>query len=211
MRFKEWLLNEVPTISITGKSVMADDKPLKELNVDALKNNIVIFRVPEDSNSFFADGQTWVYFLDSEKSAQEMKEQKIPMIMVPQGTIRSGGSPITDIWKRRFFKKGTDEPREITIRGKTKVIEGTDKILGVLEGNTTDKVIYIDMLTVRPPFKRSSIGSKMIQTLKQDFPNAKIEVSSPTQQGQAFLDKFMPKKWHDENPEKTGLTIKPSE
>jgi hypothetical protein len=193
MKFKEWLLNEIPVISIgTNKSVLADDQPLKELDVDAIQNNLVVFRVPppeEGKVSFFADGKTWVYFLDSEKSAQEMKEQKIPMLMVPQGTIHSGGSPITDIWKRRFFKKGSDEPREMRIGGRTKVIEGTDKILGVIEGTTNDEVIYIDMMTVRPPFKRNTINTKMIQALRQDFPKAKIEFSRPTPQGQKFIDK----------------------
>jgi len=193
MKFKEWLLSEVPVISIgTNKSVLADDQPLKELDVDAIQNNLALFRVPpakEGTVGFFEDGKTWVYFLDSEESAQEMKDQKIPMLMVPQGTIHSGGSPITDIWKRRFFKKGTDEPREMTIGGKTKVIEGTDKILGVIEGTTNDEVIYIDMMTVRPPFKRNSINTKMIQALKQDFPKAKIEFSRPTTQGQKFIGK----------------------
>jgi len=196
MKFKEWLLNEIPVISIgSNKSVLADDQPLKELDVDAIQNNLVVFRVPpakKGSVGFFEDGKTWVYFMDSEESAKEMKNHEIPMLIVPQGTIHSGGSPITDIWKRAFFKKGSDQPREMTVGNKTKVVQGTDKILGVIEGTTNDEVIYIDMMTVRPPFKRNSINSKMIQALKQDFPKAKIEFSRPTPQGRKFLDKTMP-------------------
>ena len=66
MNFKQWLLSEMPVISLQGKTVLADDKPLKEVDVDNIKNNIVFFRVPEDTRHNYETGTTWVYFLDSE-------------------------------------------------------------------------------------------------------------------------------------------------
>lgn len=102
--FKTWL--EMPMISIgQDKRVMADDKPLKDLNVDSLANNIVLFRIPEGKRHIFRPGTTWIYFMDSEESAKEMEDGKIPMLVIPRGVVFGGGSPITDVWKSNFFKR----------------------------------------------------------------------------------------------------------
>ena len=172
MNFKQWLLSEMPVISLQGKTVLADDKPLKEVDVDNIKNNIVFFRVPEDTRHIYETGTTWVYFLDSEESAEKMKAGHIPMLMVPQGTFSSGGNPITDVWKKRFAR------------------EGTEHILGILEGNTTEDEIYINMMTVRPKYKRNTINTKMIQFLQKIYPNAKLFFSDATPEGEKFINKY---------------------
>ena len=172
MNFKQWLLSEMPVISMQGKTAFADDKPLKEVDVDNIKNNIVIFRIPENTPHIYEAGTTWVYFMDSEESAEKMKAGEISMLIVPQGTFSSGGSPITDVWSKKFAK------------------EGTEHILGILEGNTNEEEIYINMMTVRPKYKRNTINTKMIKFLQSEFPNAKVSFSSPTPQGKKFIDKY---------------------
>ncbi len=178
--FKEYieLLNEMPVISLRGKgkdsAVYADEEKLKEVDVEKLDDNIVFFR--QDTPSFLPEGSTWVYFMDSEESAKDMKAGKIPMLMVPQGTFMSGGSPITDVWSRRFAKAGTEH------------------ILGMIEGNTNEDTIYINMMTVRPKYKRNTINTKMIQFLQKQFPKAKVQFSSPTDQGKKFIEKMYPTK-----------------
>jgi len=171
MNFKQWLLNEMPVISLQGKTAFADDKPLKDVDVDNIKNNIVIFRETRP-NSLFAEGTTWVYFLDSEESAKKMEAGEISMLMIPIGTFSSGGSPISDVWSKRFAKKGTEH------------------ILGILEGHTNEDEIYINMMTVRPKYKRNTINTKMIQFLQNHFPNAKLSFSSPTPEGKKFISKY---------------------
>ena len=172
MNFKQWLLSEMPVISMQGKTAFADDKPLKEVDVDNVKNNIVIFRIPENTPHIYEAGTTWVYFMDSEEAAEKMKAGEISMLIVPQGTFSSGGSPITDVWSKKFAK------------------EGTEHILGILEGNTNEEEIYINMMTVRPKYKRNTINTKMIKFLQSEFPNAKVSFSSPTPQGKKFIDKY---------------------
>ena len=172
MNFKQWLLSEMPVISMQGKTAFADDKPLKEVDVDNIKNNIVIFRIPENTPHIYEAGTTWVYFMDSEEAAEKMKAGEISMLIVPQGTFSSGGSPITDVWSEKFAK------------------EGTEHILGILEGNTNEEEIYINMMTVRPKYKRNTINTKMIKFLQSEFPNAKVSFSSPTPQGKKFIDKY---------------------
>ena len=171
MNFKQWLLNEMPVISLKGKTVLADDKPLKEVDVDNIENNIVFFRETRP-RSLYPEGTTWVYFLDSEESAKKMEAGEISMLFIPQGTFYSGGSPITDVWKKQFAK------------------EGTEHILGILEGHTNEEEIYINMMTVRPKYKRNTINTKMIKFLQNRFPNAKLSFSSPTPEGKKFISKY---------------------
>lgn len=169
MNFKQWLLSEMPVISLQGKTVLADDKPLKEVDVDNIKNNIVFFR---ESRAWIAEGSTWVYFLDSEEAAQKMKSGNIEQLVIPQGSYRSGGNPITDVWKKKHAK------------------DGTEHILGILEGNTTEDEIYINMMTVRPKYKKNTITTKMIQFLQKIYPNAKLFFSDATPEGKEFISKY---------------------
>jgi len=101
------MMMEMAMISKQGKSVMADKTPLKGLKPEAVQGNIVIFRVPTDGG-LYAKGFTLIFFMDSDQSAKDMKEGKLPYLMVPRGTFYSGGSPISDIWKKKFQKPGTE-------------------------------------------------------------------------------------------------------
>jgi hypothetical protein len=178
------LLNEdTPDIELTGKTVTANNVPLKNLDLAAVEKNIVMFRMPH-SNSFFGEGYTLIYFMDSEQSAQDMINNKIPYLTVPRGTFTSGGSPITDIWKNRFQKPGTEH------------------ILGVIEGWTNKDKIYIDMITVRPKYRRNTIAQKMIAIIRKSFPNAKISYSHATPAGSKFFTSYQknipPEQWQGE-------------
>lgn len=170
-------INESPDMSLSGKIAIAGDKPLKTSTVTEVQGNIVILRTREPG--IFAAGMTLIYFMDTEQSADSMKKGQIPYLMVPRGTFYSGGNPITDIWKKRFQKPGTEH------------------ILGVLEGHSEESLIYVDMLTVRPGWQRNSIASKMMGTLKTLFPNAELKTSSTTDKGAKFLKSY--KKTHNIN------------
>lgn len=166
------LLNEdTPDIELTGKTVTANNIPLKNLDLAAVEKNIVMFREP-NKNSYFGEGFTLAYFLDSEQSAQDMLNNKIPYLMVPQGTFHSGGNPISDIWKKRFQRPGTEH------------------ILGVFEGWTNEEKIFINMITVRPKFQKNTIAKKIIDTIRKQFPNAKIEHSDTTDSGSKFMQSY---------------------
>lgn len=158
------LINEMPLMTKVGKTAMAGDQPLKGKALAEIEGNLAIFRVPTDGG-FFPEGYTLVYFLDSEEAAEAMKDGKIPYLMIPRGTFHSGGSPITDIWKKRFQKPGTEH------------------ILGMIEGNSMPEGIYVDMISVRPGWQRNRIATQMINLLKKNFPNAKVTTSSQTDKG----------------------------
>ena len=166
---KSMSLDEMPDITKKDDGIYAGSGKLKDLKFEDIKKNIVMFRVPDSENGFFPKGYTLVYFMDSEQSALDIKDGKIPYLMVPLGTFRSGGSPITDIWKKKFQKPGTEH------------------ILGHVQSLSSDEEIYIEFMTVRKEYRRNSINSSMIGLIKSNFPNAEIKYSSPTPDGTKFI------------------------
>jgi hypothetical protein len=163
-------LQEMPQLSLKGKKAYADDVPLKTMPIEKVEENIVVFRNPHES--FFGPaGTCYLYFMDSKESADAMKLNKIPMLIIPRGTFHSGGSPITDVWKKRFQKPGTEH------------------ILGLIEGIATEDIIYIDMISVRPGWQRNRVASLMMDALKDMFPKAKVQTSGTTDKGKKFFEK----------------------
>lgn len=167
MKFKEYILQEMPQMSLRGKVAYAGDSPLRTSTLSDVVSNMVMFRQPTDG--LVPAGWTMVYFMDSDESAESMKAGKIPMLMIPRGTFHSGGSPITDVWKKKFQQ------------------EGTEHILGLLEGHTNEEQIYIDMISVRNQWQRNKIATLMINLLKNRFPNASVTHSSATDKGKKLF------------------------
>lgn len=166
IKLKE-ILSEMPDLTLKNKTAFVNDSPLKNLKVEDIENNIVVFRQDKE-NSFFPFGLTFVYFMDTEESAKLMAQGKIPFLRIPVGTFNSGGSPITDVWKKKFQKPGTEH------------------ILGLIEGITTEEKIFIDMISVRPGWQRNKIATLMYNKLKKDFPNAKLTTSDTTDKGEKW-------------------------
>lgn len=164
-------ITESPLMTKKGATALAGDKPLKKQNVEKVTGNIVVIRQGTEGG-FLAVGWTLVYFMDSDESAQAMKEGKIPYLIVPRGTFMSGGSPITDIWLKKFQKPGTEH------------------ILGIIEGHSDDKTIYIEMISVRPGWKRNHIAKLMMDRLKKSFPEAKLTTSTQTDDGQKLFKSY---------------------
>jgi hypothetical protein len=164
-------ITESPLMTKKGTKALAGDEPLKGQSVEKVIGNIVVIRQPS-SGGFFAEGWTLVYFMDSEEAAEAMADGKIPYLMVPRATFKFGGSPITDIWKKKFQRPGTEH------------------ILGVVEGHSDENTIFIDMVTVRPGWKRNHIAKLMMDRLKKTFPNAKLTTSTQTHHGQKLFKSY---------------------
>lgn len=161
-------INEMPQLSKHGTSVISKDKLLKNMSLEDVKENIVFFRQSK-SGGWIAEGYTLIYFMDSTESAIAMTKGEIPYLTIPRGTFISGGSPITDVWKKKYQQPGQEH------------------ILGILEGNIMPDLAFIDMITVKPGYKRNSIASKMLELIKKEYPSAKITTSDQTQDGRQFF------------------------
>ncbi len=174
----------MPVIRKQGKQVYADDSPLRSLPVQAVRGNIVIFHSPKET--FLPAGFTLAFFMDSEESAQAMKEGKLPYKFVPdRARFSFTASPITDVWKKANDK-------------------GQENILGVVQGIVNDNEIYVDKMTVRPGYKRHTINSKLIQALQAHFPDRPTNFSGPTEDGSKFIKSFTGSDWkpaHGEHAE----------
>ena len=75
---------------------------------------------------------------------------------------------------------------------KEKKVQGTDKILGLLEALTKDDEIHVSIMSVRKPYQKNTITAKMIDALKKEYPDAKIKFDEPSDEGQKFIDKRYP-------------------
>jgi len=183
------ILNEMPTIlrRHDGKSVYGSgrfgEKPLKKLSVDDVSENIVTF-VADKPGIMWNKGLFLSYFMDSAESAQDMKNEKIPYIFVhDRPRLNFTISPINDVWK------WNKEP-------------GQQHILGVAQGTLTDKEIYVDKLTIRPGYKRNTIGTKLLATLQKNHPELPMNFSGPTEAGFNFIKKFTGKEWEPKHGER---------
>lgn len=162
------LLYETPMISLAGKDVMAGGNRLKGMSIEDISENIVFIR-NDNPNGWTAEGFSLVYFMDSPESAQKIAKGEIPYLMIPRGTFYSGGNPITDVWKKKHQTAGQEH------------------ILGLIEANVMPDNIYIDMMSVRPKYKRNTINTLMINCIKQSYPKAKVTFSGPTDEGRKFI------------------------
>lgn len=168
--YKQQNLLEMAQITKKGKDVYANDQLLRNVPIQTVHGNIVFIREPR-KGGFIPEGWSLVYFMDSEQSAHDMAHGEIPYLLIPTGTFNSGGSPILDVWKKRFQKPGHEH------------------ILGILEANVMPDVIFLDKLSVRPGYQRNTIAQKIIELVQQEYPKAEISHSSPTDKGRSFLKK----------------------
>ena len=164
-------IKEMADITRNNKTVLADGKPLKDMKVVDVKDNIVFIRQPT-SGGFIAEGYTLIYFMDSTENAKKLIKNDIPYLMFPKGNFYSGGNPITDVWKKKYQKPGHEH------------------ILGMIEGNVMPDSIYIDFMSVRASYRRNHINSLMIDIIRESYPDAAVTFSSATDDGKKFIKSY---------------------
>lgn len=178
--FTNLIISESPMITKGDDGVVYVDKEkLRNVKTERIENNVVFFREPS-GNMFFEKGTTWIYFMDSEESAQKMDQGEIGMIVLPQG--RAIGS----MGQKTPFEKSLTIPDDKR-RGK-----GTEHILGFIQGFSDEDEIYVDYMKVRTGYRKNSINQKMIQIIQKEFPSAEVVFSKPTKLGKGFINKNYP-------------------
>jgi len=174
---EEGLINEMPQINKIGTKVMADDIPLKLVkDIEKLEPNFSMYH-EEKGNFVFAKGKTFLYFTKTENWGQKVVDGEYDMLMFPYaGRFNWGAAPINDVWKKSHNKN----------------IRGADEIIGLIEAYVANKEILIQMMSVRPGYKKNSINTNMINRLKKSFPNHTVVFEDPTPAGWKFIQKYAP-------------------
>lgn len=168
------LLKEMPQITQKDGIVYADSQELKSVSVEDVSENIVIIREP-NGNFIIPKGATWVYFMDSSASAQAMGKGEIDYVMLFSGIGANMGGGETEFEK--VFKKKA---------------KGREHILGFMQGYSDENLIRIDFMRVRKTHRRQSMNKKMLEAIKDKYPNAEIRFDSMTDDGKAFASKVEP-------------------
>ena len=163
-------VNEMAKIEKKGKSLKVDNVPLKNIKTSDIGENILYWR-NEKSNFMFTEGYTMVWFLDDSENAKYYKDGN-NFLFFPHARFSFDSSPITDIWL-----KNTPIQKHV---------------IGAIQAFTSDKQIFIDMMSVRKGYMQNGINNHMINTLIDAFPNAVVKFSAPTEMGKNFIKKYYP-------------------
>ena len=180
----EALLETTPDFEHGGGKVTSPQENLRDMTIDQVTPNIVIFHHSE-GNIFKPAGWTLLYFMDSEQAAAGMKAGKIdyPMFHPGSAAMRFGGySMINAIWK-----KGGTSPHETPERRQAR--EAKRHVVGALEAYKNAESIFVDNISVRPGWRKNTIGLKLIQALERKFPGLPITHSPTTKEGYNFFKK----------------------
>ena len=159
-------------LALQGKKATLNGKPLKDCTLAEVKDRIVFIRQPDD-NFLMAKGFSLLYFMDSPESAKQMWEGKIPYMMMPKGGIG---------WQ---FTQRTDPIVQMWLKRKQQ--PGQEHILGMVEANSQENQIFVDVASVRKEWRRNGIAGFLVDTMKEQFPNAKLAFSDATDDGKKFI------------------------
>jgi hypothetical protein len=166
----ESYITESPTFNIDTKSIKDESgRQLKQLTLKDVIDNIVVF-YSEKETFFTPPGFFLVYFTIDEQTAKEIGDNKRRYPIIPRGRSQFGGgmTPFEKVWRK----------------------PESEGILGMIQGEIDDDVIWIEFMTVRSKARKQSITSKMIDKLKEEFPNRNLESSDRTKAGEAFWKKY---------------------
>lgn len=165
-------INEMAKIDKKGNKLSINNVPLKNTAYEVLDDNTIFYR-EEKGNFLFPKDYTMVWFLDDDTFVKKFTSGEENLIYFPPRRIFNlNSSPISDLWK-----KNTPIQKHI---------------IGCIKGITNDDLIYIDMMSVRPGFKKNGINYHMINTLIRMFPKAQLKFSKPTDEGKLFIQKHFP-------------------
>ena len=180
--FKQY--NERVNIVKKGKKLLTDDKPLKELKFEQVSGNICAY-IEQHGNFLFPKGKIYLYLFDSHEWSNKMAKGEVDLLMFPhRRRFDLHSSPIDDIWKK----------------SRAKNLKGVEHIIGAVEGQLyepseedPEKIVMIQMMSVRPGFKGNRVNSFMVDSLQERFGNEyKLAFEDPTADGLEFIAKYKP-------------------
>lgn len=169
-------LLEMPDFSRQGTKVKdSGGRQLRDLSVDEVEANIGFMHLPEGT-FFTAPGFTMAWFFDTEEAARAAGSTPgyCPPLFQDYVNVSdrfSGRSPIKGIWNKR---KGPHSALDASV-------------VGAIRAYIDDSTIYLDMISVRPGWKRNSVAAKLTAALKNHWPGRALEHSETTSDGHRFL------------------------
>jgi hypothetical protein len=178
LNFQDFL-TEMAQIKKVGSKVYADDKLLKTMKDEDLGSNMLFF-MEKQGNWFMQKGKFYLYFVDSPEWIEKLQKGEYDFLFFPIRTSFNmfNVAPITDVWKKKFQKN----------------TRGAEHVLGIVEGFADEekKKVYIEMMSVRPAFKRNKINTMMLDALKGPFHDYEWYFEDVTDDGYMFAKKWMP-------------------
>ena len=175
-RFNDFV-SEMAKITRKGKTVMADDIPLKDADLEKIDANLSMYH-EKKGNIMFGKGKTFIWFTIDDNWPNKVTAGEYDFLLFPHMPrfARFSAAPIKDVWKKRHSKN----------------FRGADEVIGMIEAWVANNEILIEMMSVRPGYKQNRINSFMIDSLKKNFPGHTLVFEDPTDDGWAFMQKYAP-------------------
>lgn len=154
------------------KVIKANSIPLKLVNsLDLFDQNMALY-LEEKGNWFFAAGVFMLWLFKDEGQVDKLNKGETDMLLFAPGRLSFDSSPIDDIWK------------------KNSRLKNSDKVVAAIQGwyDKDKKSVYINMLSVRPGWRRNGIATHMMHGLSIYFKGCKFSTSKTTSDGKAFFD-----------------------
>lgn len=163
---------------VKGEGVKQEKNPVP---LDDLDNYTVFYRVKEDGNFFFTKNQFWVWLYDIPNPVSKLKNDEFDWVFFPMqrntfaAALEKGYiPPLLRVWTKKYQKE----------------TRGANHLVAVIEGyfNEEKGKIYVNMMTVKPEYRRQGITSALITDLRKSLNVSKENVifHDKTKEGEMF-------------------------
>jgi hypothetical protein len=112
----------------------------------------------------------YVWFYDSKEGVQKLVKGEYDTMLFPPGFWGQRTPPLMQVWTKGYAKK----------------VKGAEHVLGVIQAQLKDDELYINMMTVRPTYRRNKINSLMVRSLKDEYKPKKVIFVNTTKMGKIF-------------------------
>jgi len=153
-----------------GMMVADSKKKIEDMSLKEADDYMGIWH-NEKATFMFPKDMIYIWFYDSKEGIQKLfKKNEYDPMLFPPGYWGQRTPPLMQVWTKGYAKK----------------VKGAEHVIGVIQGHLEDGNLYIDMMTVRPTYRRNKINSLMVRNLKEEFKPKKVIFVNTTKMGKSF-------------------------
>lgn len=152
-----------------GMMVADSKKKIEEMSLKEADPYMSIWH-NEKANFFFPKDMIYIWFYDYKDAGKKLSTDEYDPMLFPPGYWGQRTPPLMQVWTKGYQKK----------------VRGSEHILGVIQGYLKDGDLNIQMMTVKPTYRRNKINSLMVRTLKKEFNPKKVIFLDTTKMGKSF-------------------------
>ena len=153
-----------------GMMVADSKKKIEDMSLEEADDYMGIWR-NEKATFMFPKDMIYIWFYDSKEGVEKLfKKNEYDPMLFPPGFWGQRTPPLMQVWTKGYAKR----------------VKGAEHVIGVIQAHLKDGDLYIDMMTVRPTYRRNKINSLMVRSLKDEYKPKKVIFVNTTKMGKIF-------------------------